>query len=166
MRWSSPEAPILQFELLRCTLDAGRADFSRDRRMQSGFFDEMLPSLATALTFRRGRAPKKARSSREAQPAPELACPAPAAKACCLALLQNERRHTGRWEERKRRPRLPHARGTRRYGPQKPKVVEEALLYAKPEIECVIAESPGLERILFWSPKLNKKSEELFDGTK
>ena len=61
MRWSSPEAPILQFELLRCTLDAGRADFSRDRRMQSGFFRRISPS-SRDCSFRRGRVLKKARS--------------------------------------------------------------------------------------------------------
>ena len=61
MRWSSPEAPILQFELSRCTLDAGRADFSRDRRMQSGFFRRISPS-SRDCSFRRGRVLKKARS--------------------------------------------------------------------------------------------------------
>ena len=61
MRWSSPEAPILQFGLLRCTLDAGRADFSRDRRMQSGFFRRISPS-SRDCSFRRGRVLKKARS--------------------------------------------------------------------------------------------------------
>ena len=83
MRWSSPEAPILQFELSRCTLDAGRADFSRDRRMQSGFFDESPLALATAPSAGEECSRKRA-ASREA---PASACPAPAAKACCLALL-------------------------------------------------------------------------------
>ena len=83
MRWSSPEAPILQFELSRCTLDAGRADFSRDRRMQSGFFRRISPS-SRDCSFRREECSRKRAASREA---PASACPAPAAKACYLALL-------------------------------------------------------------------------------
>ena len=82
MRWSSPEAPILQFELLRCTLDAGRADFSRDA-CRAGFFDESPLALATAPSAGEECSRKRA-ASREA---PASACPAPAAKACCLALL-------------------------------------------------------------------------------
>ena len=51
--------------------------------------------------------------------------------------------------------------------PKKPKVVEEALLYAKPEIECVIAESPGLEddEDPLLEPETQQKVHELFDGT-
>ena len=51
--------------------------------------------------------------------------------------------------------------------PKKPKVVAEALLYAKPEIECVIAESPGLEddEDPLLEPETQQKVHELFDGT-
>ena len=51
--------------------------------------------------------------------------------------------------------------------PKKPKVVEEALLYAKPEIERVIAESPGLEddEDPILEPETQQKVHELFDAT-
>ncbi len=65
MRWSSPEAPILQFELLRCTLDAGRADFRRDDACRAGFFDESPLALATAPSAGE-ECPRKRAAPREA----------------------------------------------------------------------------------------------------
>jgi hypothetical protein len=65
MRWSSPEAPILQFELLRCTLDAGVQISAAIDACRAGFFDESPLALATAPSAGEECSRKRA-ASREA----------------------------------------------------------------------------------------------------